>query len=176
MPKRKRTGTSSTWDKHPQWLHITCTQTGSDATTTTTVNLPREVFSAPNTPTIIEILGVYFDWTAASNAAPEVDSRRSCFITTSNHGTTGQTPGALDLIAWNTEQFALTTSGDDRSFYPFFFNCTPDCNGILVATDNIYVQVWSTGTGISNTAYIKILYRYVRVGLSEYVGILQSQQ
>lgn len=49
-------------------------------------------------------------------------------------------------------------------------------HGILIATDQIFVQMKSQATGTANSAYIKLCYRWKNVGLSEYIGIVQSQQ
>lgn len=49
-------------------------------------------------------------------------------------------------------------------------------NGILIATDNIFLTFSGVGQGTAVTGHVKILYRIVNVGIQEYVGIVQSQQ
>lgn len=49
-------------------------------------------------------------------------------------------------------------------------------HGILIATDYIYASFSSAGTGVINSAQVKILYRWKNIGLTEYIGIVQSQQ
>lgn len=51
-------------------------------------------------------------------------------------------------------------------------------HGVLVATDNIYVVTGGSSVGYvwSSAVYIKILYRMKEVKLTEYIGIVQSQQ
>lgn len=58
-----------------------------------------------------------------------------------------------------------------------------DGHGILVGTDNLFVTVISnsannglTNTGVVNVAICRIIYRWKRVNLLEYIGIVQSQQ
>jgi len=49
-------------------------------------------------------------------------------------------------------------------------------HGILVASDYFFVQVDSDGIGAVITTYFKLLYRIKNVALTEYIGIVQSQQ
>ena len=49
--------------------------------------------------------------------------------------------------------------------------------GYLLAVDNIYIQIEGYDETDDNPElYIKLLYRFVRVPLREYIGIVQSQQ
>lgn len=180
MPKRKR-GPGSNWDKHPQYLHFSASQSAADTTTTTTLSLPKEAFAHPTSPTIIEILAVYFDWDGNFVEDTE-DSIIRCFITTRNSGTTATNVSDPSLLAWDTLRTTTLQAVGTTGFfvtanYPKMFDCSPDGTGILVATDNIYIQITNTATlGSVLSCRGKILYRFVKVGLSEYVGILQSQQ
>ena len=180
MPKRKRGGGTSSWDKHPQYLHFNASQSAADTTTTTTIALPREAFSHPSQPTILEILGVYFDWDGNLYEGANDDILR-CYISTRNSSTTALSPSDPSIIAWDTLRWVAigtpATVGYVIPQYPKFFDLCPDGIGLLVATDNLYIQVTNTGsTSITHSVRGKILYRFVKVGLSEYVGILQSQQ
>lgn len=50
-------------------------------------------------------------------------------------------------------------------------------HGILIATDQIYIACSESGYSASpNTLSYKIMYRLKTVGLTEYVGMVQSQQ
>lgn len=49
-------------------------------------------------------------------------------------------------------------------------------HGVLIATDNIYVCGSASGYQNVQTISFKILYRLKTVSLSEYVGMVQSQQ
>ena len=49
-------------------------------------------------------------------------------------------------------------------------------HGVLYAQDRIFLQINSEFTGVQNTVYIKIYYRFKTVRLEEYVGIVQSGQ
>jgi hypothetical protein len=49
-------------------------------------------------------------------------------------------------------------------------------HGILVATDNIFIQASTNGQNTASLFRFKILYRFKSVSLVEYIGIVQSQQ
>ena len=49
-------------------------------------------------------------------------------------------------------------------------------HGILIATDNIYVTCSESGYAAAHPIAFKLLYRLKTVSLSEYVGMVQSQQ
>lgn len=50
-------------------------------------------------------------------------------------------------------------------------------HGVLVATDAIYLQIFTTGVAnTSETGRFRMLYRFKNVSLAEYIGIVQSQQ
>lgn len=48
-------------------------------------------------------------------------------------------------------------------------------NGIIIATDQIYIGGDTEGLADVAAWNVKILYRFVDVGLTEYIGIVQSQ-
>lgn len=49
-------------------------------------------------------------------------------------------------------------------------------HGILVAADNLYIGVFSAGNSAAKNAIVKLWYRWKAVTLTEYIGIVQSQQ
>lgn len=169
--------TGGTGDVNPQLLSFNAVQSSADATTTTTQTLPVEKFgsSRGGKARIIEILKIYYQFNNA--VALEADSLAQCFISTTSFGTTATNfaePRVLSYAEYNTR---ITTSGQINTFQPFVQDLTDGAgHGVLVATDNIFAQVVSTTTSATNTVRIKILYRFKAVGITEYVGIVQSQQ
>lgn len=180
MSKRKRTWSSGsagrTWDKYPQTLTFTAAQTSNDTAATTTLTLPKEVFGTPSSPTILEIIAIYFEHGA--NLVENADGYIQCFVSTRDHSTTACTPATTDVIAWYTRKFqaAGTAASLTTEAFPFTYRCSWDGFGQLVATDYLYIQVVSANTSTTNTVRGKILYRFVKVGVTEYVGMIQSQQ
>jgi hypothetical protein len=177
MSKRSRdTLTGGTRDVSPQFLSFVFSQSGSDATTTTQQTLPVEKFgTAGNGARIIEVLKVYFGYDAAAIA--EVDSRINVYLSTKTGGTTKLTFDNPTVFAYSKVISQITTSGQEFAVFPQVMDVTDGAgHGILIATDNIFAQLASSGTSATNTMEVKILYRFKQVGLQEYIGIVQSQQ
>jgi hypothetical protein len=174
--KRSRTGeslTGGTGDVNPQWMKFTCTQSGTDTTTTATQPLPVVRAREGVTPTVVEVLKVQF----FPIGMAEVDSELYIALGTKNLGTTGASRIEPSLIAAADIFVRLTTSGQYAWTGPATIDLTDHAgHGMLVATDNIYLQLSSGSTGASNAVSVWILYRFKRIGTLEYVGIVQSQQ
>ncbi len=167
--------TGGSKDLKPQWLSFSATQSGTDTTTTTTQALPilRNFQTGGNRAQIIELLKVYF----FMNVTSEQDSTLSVFLTTKSAGTTNVTFSDPTVVAAAGTQYAITTSGAVDVDLIRCMDLTDGAgNGVLVATDNIYAQVQSATTGGTNTVRIKLLYRITGASVTEYVGIVQSQQ
>jgi len=175
--KRSRVSSSltgGTGDVNPQWLKATVLQTGADTTTTATIVLPVTRLASPANPTIIEVLKVY--WILTNQA--EVDSTQTGHLSTKNFDTTAISgfiePSDIDAVYWTDK---ITTSGQFANFQPIEHDLTDGMgHGVLVATDNLYLQLASASTSAANRASVWILYRFKRVNVQEYIGIVQSQQ
>lgn len=176
MSKRSRDGgmlTGGSGDVNPQWLKFTVTQSGADTTTTQSQPVPVIRAREGLTPTIIEVLRVLF----FTDGFAEADAVSTIVLTTKNFGTTAVSavePSAIAMARWFTR---ITTSGEIAPIYPIQIDLTDDAgHGVLVATDNVFLQCNSASTGLTNVVHCWILYRMKRVGTLEYVGIVQSQQ
>jgi hypothetical protein len=178
--------TGGTLDVNPQWLSGTAAQSGADTTATTQVVLPiqRIAANAPNNAVVLEVLKIWLEHTnlpASASATETTDTIVTAFSTT-NTGTTNAAMGDSNIFGWHqlTNRSAFTAAGTYYTIVkdaPFVLDLTDGAgHGILVATDSIFVQVQSAGTGNTNTVPWKILYRWKRVSLTEYIGIVQSQQ
>ena len=188
--KRARTDggsvTGGTGDVKPQILTLS---TGKSAAiveyVVNQVALPVPRFGTTQTKaTIIEILSV--DWYMMLANAGDEDRVDWAFLTTNTTRITGTTAtiGTLDEDLESPLTFGMVinnrnfqTSGSQSVISPIHQDFTDNNgNGILVATDRIFV----CGASINNTLvgnYIcKMKYRLVNVGITEYVGIVQSQQ
>lgn len=184
--KRSRAGgslTGGTGDVSPQWLSFSATQSGADATTTTTQSIPVQRQNNRGIAQVMEVLKVIFNTTAlpASATVTETLDAINVFLTTTSFGTTPTTASEPRVFAFSAQasRSAFTAGGTYFTAIPQIqeFNCNDGAgHGILVATDNIFAQVSSTATGNTNTAHIKIMYRWKNVSLQEYIGIVQSQQ
>jgi hypothetical protein len=167
-------------------LSDTAVQSAADTTTTTQIALPiqRVAANAPNQAVVMEVLKVYVDHTnlpASASAAETTDSITVAF-STKNFATTGVTLGEPAVFALYNQasRSAFTAAGTYYAIIkkaPEVIDLTDGAgHGILVATDSIFVQVNSASTGLTISVPFKILYRWKRVSLTEYIGIVQSQQ
>jgi len=188
--KRRRTSnpgnhlTGGTKDINPQYYSGYSVQTANDTTSTSTYVVPVPRYSAGPTQSIVmEVLKVYFDTPepiALASDTEKIHSVRVIF-STKDHATTEAAFSASDVFAKYTSDSvgAFTAAGTYRMIRqePFCYDCSDGMgHGILIASDTFSVQIASTGTGQTNGCSWKLLYRFKRVSLSEYIGIVQSQQ
>lgn len=168
-----RSLTGGSRDVNPQYLSFKCTQTGADTTTTQSSPLPINKINPGRRPQIIEVLKVYFNVADFS----EVDSSIVAVLTSKNFGTTAVSLEDPSIIAYLKAIVKITTSGQMLGLQPIVYDCTDDAgHGLLVATDNVYLQVSSTTTGLTNAVGVRILYRFKQVNDVELVTLLASQQ
>lgn len=175
--------TGGTGDINPQWLSFTATESAADTTTTTTQTIPVQRLPQGGRAQVLEVLRVGFLPSAfvPIASATEVTDTMQCMISTKNFSTTATnfaepTVFAAMSVAQNGAFTAAGTYGQNYDRIHWVDLTDGMGHGVLVATDNIFAQVQSSGTGISVSVLIKILYRWKNVSLQEYVGIVQSQQ
>lgn len=187
MVKRHRGDGSLTGglgDVNGAFLSTTVTQTGSDATTTQSIQTPVTVVAGRSSSDIMEILKVFFYFdvtpppTANSNA-----SRFDIYLSTKNFATTEPSlrQGDALVFAAATIQNSVTQSSavgeiTATGVYPIAMDLTDGAgHGFLVATSNIYAQLVSASTSQTNVCRIKILYRLKKVSESQLTSLLLSQ-
>lgn len=184
--KRGRGGslTGGTGDVNPQWMSFVATQSGADATTTTTVAIPVQRLPTGGKAQVMEVLkvGYSFNQLPASASAAETIDAVKCALSTASFATTATTwqePRVFSLFEASARS-AFTAAGTymaTQVTQPIMFDYTDgDGHGILIAVDSIFAQVSSTSTGATNSVGVKILFRWKNIGLSEYIGIVSSQQ
>lgn len=166
--------TGGTKDVNPQWLTFRAAQSGADTTTTTQQNIPIQRLNNRNRAMVLEVLKVWFTWLAPT----KVDaSQMRCYLTTKNFGTGAISSNETSVFAFVEFYTNFTTSGQVNNIFPVCLDLTDGAgHGVLVATDAMYAEVVSASTSATNTVDIKILYRWKDVSITEYVGIVQSQQ
>ncbi len=188
--KRARTSggsvTGGTGDIKPQVFTMdTGTQGAANDYVVNQISLPVPRFGTLKTKaTIMEILSV--DWYLNIENAADSISSAFAFLTTSTLRTDGETStlltAAADVSEPRTFAFALQESvlGTQGAFsrtFPVHLNLSDNNgNGILVATDKLFVVGAGVGEATTGSFIAKVLYRLVNVGITEYVGIVQSQQ
>lgn len=83
------------------------------------------------------------------------------------------------VIASFMNRGVFATTGGSQVTYPILIDLTDNAgNGVLVATDNIFITFGFVDITLLDPIKMsaKVLYRFVNVGIKEYVGIVQSQQ
>ncbi len=178
---RKDQLTGGTGDVNPQILTVVANQTGNDVSTVVQQPLP-----IPRYPTsvgrnlVMEFLAIdYYQLNQTIN--PANNNVNLLCVTTSpaiapNLSAALQDPRLLD--AWLKMITAPAVVADTYDIKAENYQDLTDKagHGILVAADNLYFGVYSAATAATNAYVLKLWYRWKEVSLTEYIGIVQSQQ
>lgn len=150
-----------------------------------------DVFSIPvvrpgstgDNATIMEILSL--DWYLNLNNLGDAAGVQHAFITPNPARTSGDTCTVAsiseDAVDPRTQGLAildttLTTSGSTTVQYPIHIDMTDgNGNGNLWALDTITMVAGQVNNAVAGRTVCKLKYRWVRVGLIEYLGIVQQQ-
>ncbi len=191
MPKRARGGQrfgGGSGDVNPQWFNMTVSGNLAAAYQDVGTSMPRERLPFGNKSQVMEVLKVQFTMgptqTFVLTAATAASVR--CYLTTTSFGTAEplQTQFSGRIVAKKRIDFASTAAAAAATVYvgPGLdepVDVTDGAgNGILVATDSIFIGCIQTGNTNPITGGVigsRVLYRWKNVALSEYIGIVQSQ-
>ncbi len=188
--KRRRTSggsvTGGTGDIKPQILTVSTSATaGADDYAVSQVNLPVPRFGTMKTKaTVFEVLRI--DYYIGMIDATDTQIVSAAYMSTQALRTQNDTctaatlnadvldPVVFGFVMWAN---AITTSGGIVKKFPVSYDFTDqNGNGIIIATDRLFFHVGSVANTNVSTQTAKILYRLVNIGITEYVGIVQSQQ
>lgn len=184
MKRGRDSLTGGTGDVNPQLLSIRVTQTAADTTTSAQAMLPiQRLAQGSRRAQVMEVLKIYFNSSALpiSASATEVVDSITTILSTVNGGTTNlgfNNPQvfAAYFVSQNSAFTAAGTYMSNKGQTPFVQDLTDGAgHGILIATDSIFIQAQSAGTGAANVCDAKVLYRMKDVSIEEYIGIVQSQ-
>jgi len=189
MPRGvKRTGdmlTGGSGDVNPQTFVIRATQTGSDVTTTVVQPLPiPRLPTSPGRNLVIEVIDVEFYRIGNTMPGPGNGVNQVLANLTTNPNAQ---PVFADALS-DTRQISAAYWVSVANGVPVaFWDGTPTQklkedltdqagHGFLVATDNVYLHITSSNTGAPQQIVCRFNYRWKDVSLTEYIGIVQSQQ
>ena len=140
--------------------------------------------TAKNKATVIEFLWV--DWYLNIENLADSSDTEFGFLTTNTSRIDGDPVTTIFMaediddprtIAYAASSTGFVTSGGFHKFVPIRVNLSDaNGNGILIATDQIYIVGGGIAQTVAGSVIAKVGYRTVVVGLQEYVGIVQSQQ
>jgi hypothetical protein len=167
-------------DKKPQYINDFVIMSGANTFTQKTINLPinpaATVSGKGNAAKVrvMEFLKVFFDMLPDTLAE---DASMNMQLAWKTQIALIAPTAPQDYIALVKQDFQLVTSGGIVLVSPIIVDLTDGAgNGILVAVPQIYLGMITAGQGAAINGSVKILYRYVDVDLTEYIGIVQSQQ
>ncbi len=161
-------------DVYPQFMSFSTTMSATDTTTSERVQMPIARRPGAKKVTVIEVLSVSIDIAGDTFAAGDISTVLLSFRDPGEVAVpTFSDPNVWFFYNSNT---VVTTSGLAFVQMPWKNRYdTGGGKGFLIATDSIFTQVSSASQAGPLTAHFKVLYRFVEVGLQEYIGIIQQQ-
>jgi len=187
MAKRRRVSgdrlTGGTQDVNPQLFsgmtkQIVINQAITPAFITPISRLPK----SGGRTTVMELLKVWAYLPEEIIGNVDETIKTSIFnVCTKDYGTVcagAEEPTVLLGVAKNSQgSFTATQTYGFHFKEPYEIDLTDGVgHGILVATDYLYMNCCTVGFTALGTFRFKILYRFKNVALTEYIGIVQSQQ
>lgn len=179
--------TGGTRDVNPQYISGRVTLSGTNTATEVIIGTPivRVGPTTGNTAIIMELLKLWVDPPRVDVEAAAAVVRGTQFsLATASSGTTAvvlflDNPICIARLSTElTNAFTAAGTGmlqnrNDPSVWDFTDGAG---HGILVATDNLFIVAGTVGQNAASFFTWKISYRFKRVSLVEYIGIVQSQQ
>jgi hypothetical protein len=184
MPRRGSDQlTGGTRDVSPQWFTLPTAQT-SVANTFTELLTPIPVQRFNNksgSSLVMEVLKAEVNFPEADAANSIAGNSVSALIQLGTIAQAVVSPANPQNIFYAARIWrgAFTAGGSFLSVHdnPLQFDLTDGAgHGVLVATDQIYIDVNTVGFAGTAGFNIRLLYRWKSVSLAEYIGIVQSQQ
>ena len=84
-------------------------------------------------------------------------------------------PATIAPVIWTTESGTGLSVSHTHEF-PLLVDLTDsNGNGVLIATESLFITGGDEGASFGDNFTAKVLYRLVEIGLTEYIGIVQSQ-
>jgi len=161
-------------DIFPQYMSFAVVESAANTFTNLRIQLPIARRPGAKKITVIEVLKVMCSLRGETRATSDFVSIALSFREAD--ATTILEYENPNNFFWWERRYTVTTSGAtvDNEPYEFRYD-TGGGKGFLIATDSIFANVLGSSQGNAVTAGFKILYRFVEVGLEEYIGIVQQQ-
>lgn len=186
MAKRRFNGslTGGTGDVNPQWLNLGAGAVSNAATwAEASASIPLDEFNTSMNKTVMEILKVQFIITGTTTVSVGANGSTRMYLSTTSWA--AAEPTLLQqtgrVICKNSVQhiYIGTSTGGSSEELEKIIDITDGVgHGILVAVDTLYVGVIGTASsGLSGgNVSARILYRWKKIGLTEWIGMSQSQK
>jgi hypothetical protein len=182
MSKRGRSElTGGSGDVNPQEFTAHVIQGGADAAAQVAVQLPiPRLPTKPGRNLVMEFLWITYYWLNPAFPGAGTVGNLIANVTTNGTAPGTQANALLDpkiISVWKRSSATFTAVGVADSGSYFEDDLTDQAgHGILVATDTIFFNVFSILTANANDVGFRVGYRWKDVSLTEYIGIVQSQQ
>lgn len=178
--------TGGTGDVNQQTYTISTSVVTTTGSVSTQFPVPVPKFSSGIDKAIVmELLGVQWDLVSPPTpTAVSLDTSSISVSLTTNptHQTTVtnlmQDPRSLSTFRRQWQNIGIPVSAVEWDLTEYDDLTDQAGHGILVGSDNVYLDVLSTATGYvqSGSIVARLFYRMKEVKLVEYIGIVQSQQ
>lgn len=173
MSKRLLTG--GTGDVNPQAFAFTVATTTANTYREAEVTLPvNQVGTGTrNRAQVVELLKLFVEY-----PTNEVVAQDGCFLQLSTAPVGAFTSiGDPSVIFSGGNVWLLATEGAVLQNNPYEYDFTDGAgHGVLIGTNSLIAGVTSAGMAGLVSFGVRILYRLKNVSITEYVGIVQSQQ
>ena len=159
-------------DVFPQFMSFSVTETAANTFTSIRIQLPVARQPGAKRITVIELLQVLMQPDGEEFANGDIWDSALGFRTAATM------PNLSDpnLFFRNQRRITVATTGSILTEEPLVQRYDGGGGkGFLLATDSIFAMVDSTSNSAALTAHFKLLYRFVEIGLQEYIGIVQQQ-
>lgn len=173
--------TGGTKDVSPQLLTMVNVMTVANTYKEVQVPLPvNRYFAGKSKAIVIEILRLFFDLSEVDANPPAVGGIISIQAQLSTASLTGINAGDSRVFvkAEKIVRGAFTAAGSyaTGATDPITIDLTDGAgHGFLVAGDQIFFGLGTSGFTAAGSGVIKALYRFKEIGLDEYIGIVQGQ-
>lgn len=133
--------------------------------------------------TVIEVLSL--DWYLGLSDISDPANQTWCYLSTGTDRISGAASALADASVDVADplsfgflyQHTAIAQGSYPISYPFHMDFTDNNgNGMVVATDKIFIIMGQQSGTVATNAVCKLKYRLVNIGMREYIGIVQSQQ
>lgn len=181
---RKDQLTGGSGDVNPQVLTIAAAQAVVNVGNSVPINLPIPRYpTKQNTNLVIEALWVeYFHLNREVGAIALTQIGDCITVTTRPNAPTTvqdqlQDPRTIsEMLLVNQHTGGAAAQDIELQAYHYDDLTDQQGHGLLIATDVIYIALNSFNRALPISSIVKMGYRWKEVGLSEYIGIVQSQQ
>ena len=168
---------SNRQDYFPNYMSWKITESAADTYTTDKIftPIPRSQVMTGNKAVVMELL--WLEITCPNITFNAGEEFITCGIQTGGVPIAAQSIDEGNVIGYLFRELSILTEGGSTHDFPMIYDFqSKDGFGMLLGTDAFHAWVFSGGTGVALAVSFRLYYRFVQVPVTEYIGIVQSQQ